>query len=79
MSRKDFAMLYVGLDSVSVVVVMVFMLLMQNFVAQEVEEVEKKLVEVQDFTVRITNMPSLKPFLQYNTVELKAALWTYLK
>ena len=57
---------------------MAFMLFMRSFVRREIEDVERSLVEVQDFTVRIQNMPSLKQFQQYSTIELKAALAAYL-
>lgn len=62
MTRPKVALMYVLLDAVQVVIVMIFMLFMRSFVRREIEDVERSLVEVQDFTVRIQNMPSLKQF-----------------
>ena len=57
---------------------MAFLLWMRAKVIKEVNQVEESLMEAQDFTVRITNMPQLKDFQQYNQIELKAALYMYL-
>jgi hypothetical protein len=56
-SRGSVAMAFVILDSSQIAVTMIFLLYMRKKVRREVNDVENSLMEVQDFTVQITNLP----------------------
>ena len=62
MTRQEFAVWHVILDAVQMAVCMAFLLWMRAKVIKEVNQVEESLMEAQDFSVRITNMPQLKNF-----------------
>lgn len=79
MSRESATSLFIAIDSLCMFVLMVFMIVMKILGESKVNDVEKALMEIQDFTVRITNMPKLKKFRYYSPIEFKAKLWHFVK
>jgi hypothetical protein len=78
MSRSNATSLFIAIDSLSMFVLMVFMVAMKILGEGKVNDVEKALMEIQDYTCRITNMPKLKKFRYYSPIEFKAKLWHFV-
>lgn len=61
-------------------VVLLFLISMRILTRLEIETTEHMLIEVQDYTVRLENLPKLQSkFEQYNLIELKASIYLWVQ
>ena len=67
-------------DTCSMSVVFLFLIIVRLLIRAEIERTEHMLIEVQDYSVQLRNLPQLSSNLhQYNLTELKAAVYLWLR